>query len=69
MTYHVEFLPRGSSARRIDYVLVSGDETRFPVIDSGLLFTEPLTLPGGRRMYLSDHVALTARVGLASPVG
>ncbi len=64
---HVEFLPPGSSGHRIDYVLVSGDEERFPVIDSGLLFAEPLARPGERRMYLSDHVALTTRVGLTRP--
>src|SRR5204863_397822 len=43
---------------------VDGDPARFPVIDSGLLFTEPLALPDGRRMYLSDHVALTTRIAL-----
>jgi exonuclease III len=64
VTYHAEFLPPGSSGHRIDYLLVSGDAARFPVIDNGLLFAEPLTLPDGRRMYLSDHVALTARIGL-----
>jgi endonuclease/exonuclease/phosphatase family metal-dependent hydrolase len=64
VTYHAEFLPPGSPAHRIDYLLVSGDAARFPVIDNGLLFAEPLTLPAGRRMYLSDHVALTARIGL-----
>ena len=64
VTFHAEFLPPGSSEHRIDYLLVSGDAVRFPVIDTGLLFAEPLALPGGRRMYLSDHVALTARIGL-----
>jgi hypothetical protein len=65
-TYHVEFLPPGSSAHRIDYLLVAGDEARFPVTDTGLLFAEPLALPGGGRMYLSDHVALTARVRVSA---
>jgi exonuclease III len=65
-TYHVEFLPPGSTGHRIDYLLVAGDAARFPVLDSGLLFAEPLALPDGRRMYLSDHVALTARIGLRS---
>jgi endonuclease/exonuclease/phosphatase family metal-dependent hydrolase len=69
-TYHVEFLPPGSSPHRIDYLLVHGDEERFPLIDTGLLFAEPLALPGGRRIYASDHVALTARVGLTDgPMG
>jgi exonuclease III len=63
-TYHAEFLPPGAVGHRIDYLLVSGDPARFPVLDSGLLFAEPLALPDGRRMYLSDHVALTARIGL-----
>jgi hypothetical protein len=69
VTYHAEFLPRGSTAHRIDYALVSGDEARFPLIDSGVLFTEPLALPSGRRIYLSDHVALTIRVAVAGPLG
>ena len=64
VTYQAEFLPPGSTGRRIDYLLLGADPARFPVIDSGLLFTEPLALPDGRRMYLSDHVALTTRIAL-----
>jgi endonuclease/exonuclease/phosphatase family metal-dependent hydrolase len=63
-TYHIEFLPPGCAAHRIDYLLVSGDVEQTPVIDSALLFAEPLALPDGSRIYLSDHVALTARIGL-----
>lgn len=62
VTYHVEFLPPGRRGRRIDYLLVCGDATAFPVTGNGLLFDEPLALPGGGRIYLSDHVALTARI-------
>jgi endonuclease/exonuclease/phosphatase family metal-dependent hydrolase len=64
VTYHTAFLPPGYAGHRIDYVLVRGDPARFPVTGSGLLFAEPLALPDGRRVYLSDHVALTARIGL-----
>jgi exonuclease III len=64
VTFHPEFLPAGSTGNRIDYALVQGDEARFPVLDSGLLFAEPLALADGGRMYLSDHVALTVRLGL-----
>lgn len=64
VTYQEEFLPPGSSAHRIDYLLLSGDAQRFPVIDQNVLFTGPAPLPGGRPMYLSDHVALTARIAL-----
>jgi exonuclease III len=64
VTYHMDFLPPGSAPHRIDYLLVSGDETRYPLVDSGILFAEPLALPEGRQMYLSDHVGLTARVRL-----
>lgn len=63
-TYHATFLPPGASPHRIDYLLVRGDATMFPVTDNGLLFDQPLALPDGRRLYLSDHVALTARIGL-----
>jgi len=65
VTYHLAFLPSGSTPHRIDYLLVHGDTATSAVIDSELLFVEPLALPDGRRMYLSDHVALTARI--ASP--
>jgi endonuclease/exonuclease/phosphatase family metal-dependent hydrolase len=65
VTYHVEFLPPGSSSHRIDYLLLSGDEARYPLLDSTVLFAEPLALPDGPRMYLSDHVGLAARVRLA----
>jgi hypothetical protein len=34
------------------------------VVDSGPLFAEPLALADGGRMYVSDHVALTVRLGL-----
>lgn len=54
----------GCTGNRIDYALVLGDEARFPVVDSGLLFAEPVVLADGSRMYLSDHVALTVRLGL-----
>lgn len=67
-TYHVEFLPPGGSAQRIDYLLVSGDAERYPVTRTALLFAEPVTLPGGRRTFPSDHVALTARIALPPPV-
>jgi exonuclease III len=67
VTYHLDFLPPGSAPHRIDYLLFSGDEARYPLVDSGVLFAEPLALPSGR-MYLSDHVALTARVGIPTGV-
>jgi len=64
VTFHTEFLPPSCTGNRIDYVLISGDRSRFPVVDSRTLFTEPLELPTGHKMYLSDHVALTVLVGL-----
>lgn len=67
VTFHAEFLPPNCTAHRIDYVLVSGDQARFPVVESGVLFAEPLKLPTGHQLYLSDHVALTIRLGLDSP--
>ena len=66
-TFQTEFLPPGSTPHRIDYLLVSGPAQRFPVLDSGLLFAGPLTLPDGSREFASDHVALTARIGLPGP--
>jgi len=63
VTYHGEFLPPGYPPHRIDYVLVSG----FPVLDTEVLFADPVTLPDGRTTFLSDHVALTARIDLSAP--
>jgi exonuclease III len=64
VTFHAEFLPAGCTGNRIDYALVLGDEATFPVVDSERLFTEPVVLADGGRMYLSDHMALTVRLGL-----
>jgi hypothetical protein len=55
---------RGHTRRRIDYALVLSEQARLPVLDSGLLFAEPLVLADKCRMYLSDHVAPTVRLGL-----
>jgi hypothetical protein len=60
VTYHRDFLPPGATPHRIDYLLVRGH----PVIDNAVLFAAPLALPDDRRIYLSDHVALSARIGL-----
>jgi hypothetical protein len=35
-----------------------------PILACEVLFDAPLALPDGRRMYASDHVALSARIGL-----
>jgi hypothetical protein len=64
VTFHLEFLPPGSTGKRIDYALVLGDEARFPVVDWGPLFAKPVALANGDRMFVSDHVALTVRLGL-----
>jgi exonuclease III len=60
-TFHTAYLPPGSTGRRIDYLLVSGEAS---VADARVLFTEPVALEDGRRTHLSDHVALAARVTL-----
>jgi exonuclease III len=55
ITFHREFLPPGSTGHRIDYLLCS--PSTYPVVETGLLFTRP------EPDYLSDHVALRARLG------
>jgi endonuclease/exonuclease/phosphatase family metal-dependent hydrolase len=57
-TFQQQFLPPGRPSHRIDYLLVSGDAHRYPVVETRLLFAEPV---GGS--YVSDHVGLLARVG------
>lgn len=63
-TFHAQLLPPGRIPRRIDYLLVSGDARRYPVTEAATLFAEPVSLPDGRRMFLSDHLALTIRLPL-----
>jgi len=55
VTFHREFLPPGSGGHRIDYLLCS--PSTYPVRETGLLFTT------GDPEFLSDHVALRARIG------
>ncbi|SHN46982.1 endonuclease/exonuclease/phosphatase family protein [Cryptosporangium aurantiacum] len=64
-TYHPAFLPAGATGHRIDYVLLSGDETRFPVLDSETLFAEQLTTAAGTKIWATDHVGLTVRIALS----
>lgn len=74
-TFHQCFLPPRAPAHRIDYILVTGDRlpgaapTGSPAIESAVLFDEPRALPDGRRMHVSDHMALTARIPLPPPGG
>ncbi|MFF2123987.1 endonuclease/exonuclease/phosphatase family protein [Streptomyces olivochromogenes] len=63
-TFHTDLLPPGASAHRVDYLLVAGDAERYPVTEPHLLFTDPVQLGGRKRSFLSDHVALTARIAL-----
>jgi endonuclease/exonuclease/phosphatase family metal-dependent hydrolase len=60
-TYHVAFLPGVAAAHRIDYLLVRG---KAEVRESATLFDAPVELAGGGSMYVSDHVALTARLSI-----
>ncbi len=57
-TYKLEFLPPGSAAHRIDYLLARGGA----VSDPQVWFEQP----SGAVAHLSDHVALTARLGLSN---
>jgi endonuclease/exonuclease/phosphatase family metal-dependent hydrolase len=63
VTYRLQFLPPGSTAHRIDYVLLRGG---LSVLDARVLFPEPVTVDGGPPVYVSDHVALAARLALPS---
>ena len=56
ITFHREFLPPGSTGHRIDYLLCS--PPTYPVVETGLMFTT------ADPDFLSDHVALTARIAL-----
>jgi exonuclease III len=57
-TYHGAFLGPGATGWRLDYLLVNGGTAA----GAERLFTDPVTLPDGRRTFLSDHMALAATV-------
>jgi endonuclease/exonuclease/phosphatase family metal-dependent hydrolase len=59
-TYHAHFLPGEFPAHRIDYLLVRGGAT---VREVATMFDSPVDGHG----YVSDHVALTARLDLNPP--
>jgi endonuclease/exonuclease/phosphatase family metal-dependent hydrolase len=63
-TYQPGLLPPGRPPQRIDYLLVRGRAMHEPAV----LMDQPVGLPGGRRGYLSDHVALAAVVDTAAGV-
>jgi endonuclease/exonuclease/phosphatase family metal-dependent hydrolase len=65
VTYHPAFLPPGAGAHRIDYVLLRGGVS---VLDARLVFSDPVTVDGADLppMFVSDHVALSARLSLPS---
>ncbi|WP_432890613.1 endonuclease/exonuclease/phosphatase family protein [Kribbella sp. CA-245084] len=62
-TFHAEYLPPGSTAQCIDFILVNN---AIEVNDVDLLFTDKHPLPSGPG-YLSDHLGLLARLELPTP--
>jgi endonuclease/exonuclease/phosphatase family metal-dependent hydrolase len=62
-TFHGVFLPPGAPPHRIDYLLLVGDERRYPVLTAKTLFPAPVTV-NGAELYLSDHIGLTVQIGL-----
>ncbi|MGC4944381.1 endonuclease/exonuclease/phosphatase family protein [Kribbella sp. DT2] len=60
-TFHAEYLPAGSTAHCIDFILVT-DAIQVDATD--LLFTEKRTLPSGPD-YLSDHIGLQASLRIS----
>jgi exonuclease III len=62
-TFITELLPPGRTPHRIDYLLVSGDARKYPIMDADLLFEQPVPRPGRPPTFLSDHAALMVRIG------
>ncbi len=58
-TFHKEFLPQGRDAHQIDYIFVLPTET---VTTTRLLFVSEASI-GEKKLFLSDHMALLAKVG------
>ena len=59
-TFQVEFLPAGAPAHRIDYLLVRGGVR---VVESSTVLADPVPTEDGK-IFLSDHIGLTARITL-----
>ena len=57
-TFHTEYLPPGSTAHCIDFILVA---EAIGVDSTDLLFTDKRTLPGGPG-HVSDHIGLRAQL-------
>jgi endonuclease/exonuclease/phosphatase family metal-dependent hydrolase len=63
-TFHAEYLPPGSEAHCIDFILAA---EAIEVEDTELLFTEKRPLPSGRG-HLSDHIGLLARLRIPTAI-
>ena len=64
-TFHTDYLPPGTTAHCIDFILVT---KAIDVDDTAFLFTNKRPLPGGPG-YLSDHIGLLARLRIPSAIG
>jgi sphingomyelin phosphodiesterase 2 len=59
-TFHADYLSPGTTPHCIDFILVA---EAIEVDETGLLFTDKRSLPGGPT-YISDHIGLLARLRL-----
>lgn len=58
-TTHPEFAPKGRKLERIDYMFTT-KKNELKIIQKKYLFTDPIEMSGGKKSYLSDHIALSA---------
>jgi len=63
-TYHQEYLPPGRESQCIDYIFVFSNKGNVEVDQTSLVFQEPVELSSGKLSYLSDHIGLSAILGI-----
>jgi Metal-dependent hydrolase len=67
-TFQAAFLASGQQAQCIDYLFLAAHPAHpapyLAVRQRGYLFQEQISLAGGRKLYLSDHVGLWAEIAV-----
>jgi endonuclease/exonuclease/phosphatase family metal-dependent hydrolase len=61
-TQHQEFIPKDQKAQRIDFIFLRNSKTKAVIKATKHLFTEKIAISSRQKKYLSDHIALLAKI-------